>query len=566
MLSGPPAHRADADAIVVSQAMFATTIAEFFVEDETVRLELEIGMADLAAFADLLPDDIYEKLGKAPLPLAERLERFFTRGLVIMADDGMPLPGRLVEIGPGKRVARDSITGEPIAGAEDEAQDIVAAQLEYRFPDSTRTLTIKGLHGPRPTSIGFVVYHHDVAVNDFRYLTPSQTLVLDAEDPWYSHFNTRALRRRYYAPMNGFLYVEPYEVRKEIIVRPVDLQSWLDLKLSGHKTIPVEMQAEVKRKVGEFLRGHHAVQIDGKTVEGELARINFLERSLKASRVVDPPEELSIYSAMLGVIFVYPTDGLPNVVTMDWDLWNERMDTIPAVSVDQAGPLPTTLDSDYRVLKWQNFLKNPQLPTLITLVDPPTMLERVLLAIRWIVAGIAGLCLLLIARSFRTQRPSMVGAFISVALVIGFTGGVFRLADGAAVSDERAGEVVSPLLHNIYRAFDYRDEEKIYDTLALSVAGDLLTDVYLETRRGLELASQGGARVKVKEVELIDVSAKPAGGGGFAVRTTWRAAGSVGHWGHIHQRANRYMADLTINPVEGRWKLTGLEILEEEQI
>ena len=99
-----------------------------------------------------------------------------------------------------------------------------------------------------------------------------------------------------------------------------------------------------------------------------------------------------------------------------------------------------------------------------------------------------------------------------------------------------------------------------------NVYGDLLTDVYLETRRGLELASQGGARVKVKEVELIDVSAKPAGGGGFAVRTTWRAAGSVGHWGHLHQRANRYMADLTIEPVEGRWKLTGLEILEEEQI
>ena len=190
MLWGPAAHRAQADAIVVSQAMFATTIAEFFVEDEIVRLELEIGMADLAAFADLLPDNIYEELGNAPLPLAQRLQRFFTKGLVIVADDGTALPGRLVEIGPGRRVTRDSITGEPIAGAEDEAQDIVAAQLEYRFPGDTRTLTIGGLRGPRPTSIGFVVYHHDVAVNDFRYLTPSQTLVLDAEDPWYSHFKT----------------------------------------------------------------------------------------------------------------------------------------------------------------------------------------------------------------------------------------------------------------------------------------------------------------------------------------------------------------------------------------
>jgi hypothetical protein len=374
------------------------------------------------------------------------------------------------------------------------------------------------------------------------------------------------LRRTYYAPMSGFLYVEPYEVRKEIIVRPVDLQSWTDLGLAGRKTIPVEMQAEVKRKVAEFLRDRHAVQIDGVAVDGELARVNFLERSLKASRVIDPPVELSVYSAVLGVIFVYPTDGLPDVVTMDWDLWNERMDKIPAVSVDQAGPLPITLDPDYRVLEWRNFLTNPQLPTLVTVVDPPTMLERVLLAIRWIVVGIVVLCMLLIARSLRTQRLSVARALIPAALVIGLAIGVFRLAEGAAVSDERAGEVVSPLLHNIYRAFDYRDEEKIYDTLALSVAGGLLTDVYLETRRGLELASQGGARVKVKEVELIDVSAERADNGGFKARATWRAAGSVGHWGHVHQRINRYMADLTVEPVGGRWKLTGLEILEEERI
>ena len=64
----------------------------------------------------------------------------------------------------------------------------------------------------------------------------------------------------------------------------------------------------------------------------------------------------------------------------------------------------------------------------------------------------------------------------------------------------------------------------------------------------------------------VAISAERADNGGFTARATWRAAGSVGHWGHVHRRINRYMADLTVEPVEGSWKLTGLEILEEDRI
>ena len=39
-------------------------------------------------------------------------------------------------------------------------------------------------------------------------------------------------------------------------------------------------------------------------------------------------------------------------------------------------------------------------------------------------------------------------------------------------------------------------------------AGELLTRIYLDTRRGLELANQGGARAKVKEIALSELSAE----------------------------------------------------------
>ena len=47
---------------------------------------------------------------------------------------------------------------------------------------------------------------------------------------------------------------------------------------------------------------------------------------------------------------------------------------------------------------------------------------------------------------------------------------------------------------------------------------------------------------------------------------TWTVIGSVGHWGHIHQRQNQYQARLHVAPIEGEWKLVGLDILEEKRL
>ena len=97
---------------------------------------------------------------------------------------------------------------------------MVHARLEYPLPHEPPTLTISAPAGETPASVGFVVYDRGIAVNDFRYLGRQYTLLLDWEDPWYTRFQSRNLRRRYFAPMSGFVYVEPYEVRKEIVVRP----------------------------------------------------------------------------------------------------------------------------------------------------------------------------------------------------------------------------------------------------------------------------------------------------------------------------------------------------------
>jgi hypothetical protein len=552
-----------ADAIVRSSAMFADTIAEYQVEPGRVRLDLEIGQADIGAFRNLLPDAIYRDLGFGNEPLAERLERFVSMDMAVL-HEGEPLPGVLREIGPAVRPLRDEITGEELPTPEDQSEYVIAAVLEYLLPEQPDHLTLMAPAETGPANIGFVLYHRGIPVNDFRYLSSGFTVRLDWEDPWYSRFPQRALRRQYEAPMAGFIYVEPFEVRKEIIVRPYDLQQWVDLGLEGQDSIPAGRQEEVKRRVVAFLEDRFPVRIDGEQAAGTLDRVNFLRRTLKSSNVIDG-QDVDLLPATLGVIYVFPTDGLPQAVEMDWDLFTEKMQRVTVASVDQAGPLPAVLEPGFAVLRWENFLKNPEIPSLVELRPPPTRLQKISSWGKWVLL-LFGLALgWSVARRYggdRLIRPAAVGS------VIALIGAAYLTLESreARLDDERLQQLVGDLLHNVYRAFDFRGEEVIYDVLARSAAGDLLTDVYLEARRGLELASQGGARVKVKEVEVQESTLVGSEGDSLTVEGRWNVTGSVGHWGHVHQRRNGYHAVLEITPVKGAWKLTGLEILQEERL
>jgi hypothetical protein len=85
-------------------------------------------------------------------------------------------------------------------------------------------------------------------------------------------------------------------------------------------------------------------------------------------------------------------------------------------------------------------------------------------------------------------------------------------------------------------------------------------------RRGLILASQGGASARVKDVELTDLQTSPADEGGIQARATWQVRAAVGHWGHIHERRNEYQANLQLQPIDGAWKLVNVEILDEVRL
>jgi hypothetical protein len=553
-----------ADAIVRSMAMFATTIAEYYVEENHVRLELEIGESDVPAFRNMLPDQIYQQLGFGDRPFEERASLFTGRDMAIL-HNGEPLAGFIQKMGPATRPLRDEITGEELPTAEEEAVFVLGATVIFPFDGKPESLTVMAPAQTGQGNIGFVLYHLGVAVNDYRYLASGYKVTLDWEDPWYSEFKVRALKRQYLSPMTGFIYVEPFEVRKEIIVRPKDIQQWVDLGLEGQDVIRADQQEDIKRKVVDFLEPHFPVKIDGIPVEGVVDRVNFLRRTLKSSTVVDA-QDIELLPATIGVIYVFPTGGLPQTVEMDWDIFTDKMQKVPGASVDQAGPLPIILEPDFNVLKWENFLKNPVIPSLVDIESPPTAIQQISAWGQWVALLLAALFIASLVRARKAGNRMPAVAILGLLLALVSTAYLALENYRSRMDSQKLQALVGDLLHNVYRAFDYRGEEVIYDVLARSASGTLLTEIYLETRRGLELASQGGARVKVKDIEMIETSLLGKAGNTFNVEGRWNVAGSVGHWGHIHQRRNAYHARLEISEIDGAWKLTGLEILQEERL
>ncbi len=559
------------DAIVVTRAMLASTVAEVWIEPDSVVVELEIGPQDLQAFRNLLPDELYTRLGYEPEPWIDRLLRFAEEDFVVRVDGGPPTDGRLRSLELRSRVTRDEVTGEPLPVQPEDAEQVVFARLAYPTPGRPGSLTI----GPKPVlksdaaaSIGFVAYHEGLHVNDFRYLAQPERITLDWEDPWFSRFDNRNLWRQYNSPISAFLYVEPFEVRKEIVLRPRDLARWgLDLGLDDRDVIPVDEQEEIKRRVAEFLSDRNRVLIDGQPADGLLDRIHFIYRNLRTSGVVDPPRDLPTVSATLGIIWVYPTDGLPDEVEMTWDLFSSQVDRVPAAATDEAGSMPYFLTPEDSTLRWKNFLTDPTTPGLVPVMDPPgrspwpigagAVALGTLILLGWRYGGT-------VRSGERPPRRAVAAGILAVAVLATALPLILR---PGRLSDRQTDAVLAGLLLNVYKAFDYREEELVYDAIARSASGDLLTDLYLQTRKSLELANQGGARARVSSVDVIEATNEPLPDGqGFSTRAIWNVSGSVGHWGHVHQRTNQYEAEIRVRVIDGAWRITDLEVLSEERM
>lgn len=546
-----------ADAVVVTRAMKAGTIMEVFVEQDAIEVQIEIDGRGLPAFDALLQAASEAKMLPTPIPPKSELS---------LLADGARLRGTIDRVERRKRVERDEVSGQPSSTAG--AEEVLFVVLRYALGDQPKMLVISppSKDGDPIADIGFVVYHRGIAVNDFRYLGTPERLTLDWGDAFYSRFERRNLKRKFDAPMNVFLYVEPFEVRKEVVARPLDLARFTALDVHPYEPIPEGRRDALLAQIASFLEARGRVTIDGAEADPILDRIHFLKRGLRMTRVVTPDEPIDGTNAIVGAIFVYPVDGIPKDVRLDWDIFDARITRVPAAATDEAGPMPYFLTPDDRELHWVNYLKGSALPGELQVEAPRSHISIPL----GLGVGLL-LALGLLFAALKRRSPALGAAAVVLALagwwVPAPSVNVAVPSSVRTPSGAEATPTIHALLYNIYRALDFRAEDVVFDRLAQSLSGEVLERVYLEMRRGLRLESQGGARVRVREVELLEVAPiKAESENTLRYRARWNATGSVGHWGHTHMRTNQYDADIVLARIDGAWKIADIGALEEQRI
>ena len=186
-----------------------------------------------------------------------------------------------------------------------------------------------------------------------------------------------------------------------------------------------------------------------------------------------------------------------------------------------------------------------------------------------------GLALLLGATAVIRRRRPTVGFTVATLLITAILSWLLVTQQPGAEShppqltDEEAVELFEVLHANIYRAFDFTEEEEIYDALSRSVEGDLLAQIYEQIYTSLIMQDQGGAVSRVKEVTPISTTVTTRNQdepGSFRVRSRWRVLGQVYHWGHTHMRLNEHLAEMDVRWNRGAWHISSSRVLEQFRV
>jgi hypothetical protein len=369
----------------------------------------------------------------------------------------------------------------------------------------------------------------------------------------------------------AYLYVEPYQCRVECLIWLPTALEILEMPQGDALVLSPEIRAQLIEKARNSAASWCALKVNGVEQNLELVAATVLRGRPAATDTLKPDEAIGVMDAMLGLTWEC---GAPVDIKQVEIEWRKYAPAVPALPVTVSyGPIfesGMVLNAASPAGTWKNA---GAMPAAKPLAPVPPVPEKPQVALRlgsilWIALVGGGVLLAGWLSWTKPQRALLSLGSVVLGAVALWPALVIRVDSPwqkpPAITVNEAQPVLQSLLRNTYRAFEQRDESGVYDVLARSIGGDLLQRIYLQTVQALTLEAQDGTRVKVSDlaVEVDSVSARPDAAG-FVAHGEWTAFGRVGHWGHMHQRVNKYKANMTVEPVDGGWKLTGLEVLEE---
>lgn len=563
-----------------------------YVSREVIDVRIEVFLEDLLLFHDLKPneEDFLEQ--SIILEGVELHKEFLLQKFVMRDIAGERIKGRVV------KVEKLDVLPEGVALGELMAHTLIF-RLQYDLESQPEFLTVSQRftdpEGVLPSEMNLVVKQENGGEALSATLKPDEieTVRFDWENPplspeaseeerkkWMKKQNEETLGITSYSSVYSFLYIENYEIRHEILIPLLTLEESILIARDDDEFLDIAEQDAAKQQIEAFFKSGNPIEIDGIEVKPVVDRCDFYGLKFRDFALQAERKKVSLASARVGIILSYSTKGEPDTIKLTWNRFNNFIWTInmAVYETDEVSKATLSRLGSDNVYDWKN-PGRPKLPSVEQVSIASTPAPSISLSL--ITVGCIVLVpVTLIAMSCFAQDKRSILVATSALLVLAVVGWPFLkwevpqpFHQPVAIADSEAESVFATLHKNIYRAFDYRNEEDIYDSLAKSIDGELLEEVYLQVRRGLEMQEQGGAVSKVRNVEILegdkqtamDENQNPAQRG-FTYKSRWNVSGTVEHWGHIHSRTNQYEALFQVEPRGNSWKITKMELLDEERV
>ena len=371
-------------------------------------------------------------------------------------------------------------------------------------------------------------------------------------------------------PISGFVTIAPMAVRYELLLRVQTLRdqpkSGLSHTLQGKPVLAVAEQANFKQQVKAVLKDAIALKIDNTLTPATATQINFVSADTTGIFNRDEPIPEAIDEAVIGVVLTYPTTTLPETVSVTWNWFFPQNEAIPTAFTDPQHTQKQTLTPEQAIAQWRNTLTDFVTAPITTIAIEPAVFPLSLVALLIVGGALVGDIVVLPKRQPNWPQQFMVTRLLLPLAILAYPLAVLPLPLPwqPQPSSPQVALILDQLLTNIYRSFEFRDEEAIYDKLALSMEGEQLTETYLENRRAFEVENQGGARAQVDQVDVTKIySVSQSPNQNLVVQAEWRAGGSVSHFGHTHYRYNLYFADITLTYADQVWKIKNIDLKDE---
>ena len=382
------------------------------------------------------------------------------------------------------------------------------------------------------------------------------------------------------------------EVRVRLEMNLVFLDEMIDFPRENQDVVSSVEWVDLRPSLEDFFRGSHPVSIDGTAVEPAIEKLQINDPDLRLLPLFPVSGERGLRKIRFELVYAVPSPP-PTQVSFEWSTFPPNILVDPddppplaiAAELDAEGirtpVLFTTVERGYTWHATGSDIESRLLVVPSPVTDQGSRIPLLAISL-FVIGGVVVVIGVFIARSMGSNGPIVVAVLIETPLLLGGVlalmndVGTVSIGGGLQPPDRvEAEEIFKPLHSNVYRAFDFVEEEDIYDALSRSVEGDFLDDLYRTIFRSLVMQEEGGAVARISEVRPIEIEVGEVGvvddgetgdTPAFNVRCRWQVEGVVSHWGHAHTRVNEYLADWSVALTDQGWRLTGSEILEQDRI